>query len=294
VRTHHLNCISTCPAGGRLMDGRANCILCRGRLTCHCILIESSDGLVLVDTGLGTRDVANPRGRLSWFFLSLLSPDFRQEMTAVHQIRQLGFAASDVRHIVLTHLDFDHAGGLDDFPEATVHLLAAEREHATAQRTWLDRQRFRPQQWSGAARWQTHPATSGDRWFGFDCVRPVDIAGLDIALVPLFGHTLGHAGVAMRADGRWLLQAGDAYFHHAEMDPDTPACTPGLRFYQWMMEKDRRARLDNQRRLRELRRSHGQEIDIVCGHDPIEFERLAVRPTTMPASAMSRAAHVGG
>jgi glyoxylase-like metal-dependent hydrolase (beta-lactamase superfamily II) len=24
-----------------------------------------------------------------------------------------------VRHIVLTHLDFDHAGGLEDFPEAT-------------------------------------------------------------------------------------------------------------------------------------------------------------------------------
>src|SRR5690606_2563943 len=131
------------------------------RLTCHCILVESNDGLVLVDTGLGTRDVADPRSRLSWFFLSLLSPDFRQEMTAVHPIRQLGFAPSDVRHILLTHLDFDHAGGLDDFPQATVHLLAAEREHAEAQRTWLDRQRFRPQQWSGVARWQTHRASAG-------------------------------------------------------------------------------------------------------------------------------------
>jgi len=282
MRVHHLNCISTCPAGGRLMDGRADCILCRGRLTCHCILVESNDGLILVDTGLGARDVASPRSRLSWFFLSLLSPDFRLEMTAAHQVRTLGFDPGQVRHILLTHLDFDHAGGLDDFPNAMVHLTAPEREHAEAQRTWLDRQRFRPQQWSGAARWRTYQADGGDRWFGFDCVRPVEIAGLEVALVPLLGHTLGHAGVAIRARGRWLLQAGDAYFHRDEMDPDHPSCTPGLRFYQWMMEKDGRARLENQQRLRALRRSHGSEIDIVCGHDPVEFERLASRPADSP------------
>ncbi|MFD0510570.1 MBL fold metallo-hydrolase [Streptomyces aureus] len=30
----------------------------------------------------------------------------------------LGYAVDDVRHIVLTHLDLDHAGGLPDFPRA--------------------------------------------------------------------------------------------------------------------------------------------------------------------------------
>lgn len=49
----------------------------------------------------------------------------------------------DVKHIVLTHLDFDHAGGLDDFPWATVHMMRVERDYAEAQKTWLDRQRFR-------------------------------------------------------------------------------------------------------------------------------------------------------
>jgi glyoxylase-like metal-dependent hydrolase (beta-lactamase superfamily II) len=284
MRVHHLNCISTCPAGGRLMDGKTDCLFCRGRLTCHCLLLEGSDGLVLVDTGLGTRDVAEPRRRLSWFFLALLSPDFREEMTAVYQIRRLGFRPSDVRHILLTHLDFDHAGGLDDFPDATIHMLALEREHAVAQRTWLDRQRFRPQQWSSAARWKTYPAAEGDRWFGFGCVRPLEREiGIDVALVPLTGHTHGHAGVAVRAEDRWLLQAGDAYFHHDEMDLDHPSCTPGLRFYQWMMEKDRPARLRNQARLRQLRQDHGTEVEIFSGHDLEEFERLAGRPAAAPA-----------
>ena len=35
-----------------------------------------------------------------------------------------------------------------------------------------------------------------------------------------------------------------------EMDVEKPWCTPGLRLYQTMLEKDRRARLRNQQRLR--------------------------------------------
>ena len=51
MRVHHLNCISTCPLGGKLMDGRARGSL-RGMLACHCLLVETSRELVLIDTGL--------------------------------------------------------------------------------------------------------------------------------------------------------------------------------------------------------------------------------------------------
>jgi glyoxylase-like metal-dependent hydrolase (beta-lactamase superfamily II) len=274
MRVHHLNCVSSCPLGGRLMDGFSPSAFQRGTLCCHCLLLETNAGLVLVDTGFGLRDVRDPRSRLSGFFLTLLSPDFREEMTAVRQIERLGFSARDVRHIVLTHLDFDHAGGLDDFPEAQVHMLRQELDYAVRQRTWLDRQRFRPQQWSSHARWQVHLAGNGDRWMGFDCVR--DIPGLppEILLVPLPGHTFGHAGVAINTGGRWLLQAGDAYFHHQEMHPTKPWCTPGLRFYQTLMEKDRGARLANQQRLRDLAQRMGSQVQVICAHDPHEFEAM--------------------
>jgi glyoxylase-like metal-dependent hydrolase (beta-lactamase superfamily II) len=244
-------------------------------LVCHCLLLETEQGLVLVDTGFGLEDVRDPMSRLNPFMVNACRPRLNEEVTAVRQLARLGFAPGDVRHIVLTHLDFDHAGGLDDFPEARVHVMAAEVDAARAQATWLDRQRFRPGQWSTQPHWVTYPMPlGGERWFGFDCVRELKGLPPDILLVPLVGHTLGHSGVAVRAPDGWLLHAGDAYFYHEEMNPHRPRCTPGLRSYQAWMQKDGRLRKLNQERLRELVRLHDPEVRVFCAHDALEFERL--------------------
>jgi glyoxylase-like metal-dependent hydrolase (beta-lactamase superfamily II) len=271
------------------MDGITESALKRGHLACHCLLVESSNGLILIDTGFGLKDVRDPRSRLSRFFLQLVSPEFREEMTAIRQIERLGFAAQDVRHILMTHLDFDHAGGLDDFPEAEVHMLQGERDYAFKQKTWLDRQRFRPQQWSYRENWNVYQAGQGDSWFGFERVQNLKGVPPEIVLIPLIGHTFGHAGIAIRDGDHWKLLAGDAYFFHAEMHLQNPWCTPGLKFYQTMMEKDRKARLTNQTRLRELIRRHSSEVEIFCSHDVIEFERVSGRLADVSIEKLSPA-----
>jgi glyoxylase-like metal-dependent hydrolase (beta-lactamase superfamily II) len=96
----------------------------------------------------------------------------------------------------------------------------------------------------------------------------------EILLVPLPGHTLGHAGVAIDMGSGWVLNAGDAYFYRRELDPDRRRCTPGLRFYQRLMDTDRDQRFANQARLRELKRDHGKEITIFCSHDEKELEAM--------------------
>jgi len=277
MRVHHLNCGTDCPFGGALFDGRSKGLT--GRLVCHCLLIETDAGLVLVDTGYGLRDVAHPHRhpepRITRAMRAMLNIKLREEETAIRQIERLGFSPADVRHIVLTHLDFDHAGGLEDFPGATVHLMDAEYSAATGPRTgFVPRNRYRPSQFDEVTSWRRYSG-QGETWFGFPAVRGLEGLPPEILLVPLPGHTWGHAGVAVDTGSGWLLHAGDAYFYRKEMRQSKRECTPGLRAYQTMMEVDRAARHSNQERLRHLSVEQSSQVKILCAHDPVEFERAA-------------------
>lgn len=274
MKIHHLNCGTDCPLGGPLFDGRS--VSPVGHLVCHCLLIESDHGLILVDTGYGLNDVRHPHGhdaRIPIIMRAMLGIQLREEETAIRQIEALGFRAADVRHIVLTHLDFDHAGGLDDFPNAAVHVMHDEYRAATGRRSGFQAQnRYRPAQFRNETDWRLYDAPSGERWFGFDAVRQLDDLPPDILLVPMPGHTWGHAAVAVRTEGRWFCHAGDAYFYHGEMRQAERHCTPGLRFYQNLMQVDRDKRMTNQERLRRLSIEHRDDVTVACAHDVTEFE----------------------
>lgn len=273
MKIHHLNCGTDCPVGGALFDGCSHGLL--GKLVCHCLLIETNGGLVLVDTGYGLRDVQKPFPRLSLTWKAMLNIQLRERETAVRQVQALGFSPADVRHIIVTHLDFDHAGGIEDFPNATVHVMAEELNEATAQRAgFVSKRRYRPMQFDQVRTWQRYVG-GGESWFGFDAVR--DLVGLppEILMVPLRGHTLGHAGVAVQDGDGWILHAGDAYFYRHEVRRLHPRCTPGLRAYQRLMEVDRSARLINQERLRALSLEHRKDVRMICTHDAVEYETCA-------------------
>jgi glyoxylase-like metal-dependent hydrolase (beta-lactamase superfamily II) len=132
----------------------------------------------------------------------------------------------------------------------------------------------------------------GERWFGFSCVRELVGMPPEILIVPLAGHTLGHCGVAVRAPEGWLLHAGDAYFFRGEMDLAHYYCTPMLRAYQRLMAARNETRLNNQMRLRDLKRAHGREIRLFCAHDAKELEEFAVAPPdAAPIAAAPLAEH---
>lgn len=80
-------------------------------------VIRGSEGDVVVDTGFGPEQAVK-RGRI------LIAPP--TEMLA-----RIGIDAGEVRNVILTHLHYDHAGTMGDFPKAQFHVQDAEMAYAT-------------------------------------------------------------------------------------------------------------------------------------------------------------------
>jgi len=273
MRVHHLNCGTLRPVGGKLIDGKPG-LFRRAELICHCLLLETDNGLVLIETGVGTPTVTRPVEWLGAGFVRLVHPDSDDDLSATTQIRKLGFDPADVRDIVLTHLDLDHAGGLVDFPQARVHVHARELQALEKPIDRKEASRYRKVQFDHGPVWRSYRA-DGEPWFGFDAVR--ELEGVpDVLIIPLAGHTRGHAGIAIDTGDGWLLNAGDAVFHGGELERK-PHIPFALGFFESYMQTEKTARLDNQRRLRELVSNNGAEVTVFAAHDAAAFERLSQR-----------------
>ncbi|WP_050403295.1 MBL fold metallo-hydrolase [Bradyrhizobium embrapense] len=268
MRIHHLNTGTMCPIGKRLVNGSGS-IFQRARMVCHCLLVESNDGLVLVDTGIGLDDIGNPP-RLGRKWVRQTTPRLDPAETAVRQVKALGLSPDDVRHLLLTHLDRDHAGGVPDFPSAKVHVHRKEYDMAVTHQLAPPVGRYITAQWQHGPDWTFYGA-GGEDWFGFKGVRALGDREPDILMIPLPGHTLGHCGIAVRTNDGWLLHAGDAYFHHAQLAP-RPRVPLVLGMFQRGADMDRPTRIQNQERLRQLKAAHGDSVTIVNSHDPVDYE----------------------
>jgi glyoxylase-like metal-dependent hydrolase (beta-lactamase superfamily II) len=268
MRVHHLNAGTMCPMGQRFVNGTGG-LFSRARLVCHCLLLETDNGLALIDTGIGLDDIAEPM-RLGRRWVRQTAPRLDPAETAVHQVKALGYSPDDVRHILLTHLDRDHAGGIADFPNAKVHVHRREYEMAVLGRPAAPKERYVTGQWKHGPEWALY-GEGGEDWFGFKGVRALGDRESDILMIPLPGHTLGRCGIAVRSKEGWLLHAGDSYFFRGQMQ-QKPHMPLVLGLFQRRADMDRAARQENQERLRALQARHGQEVTIFNSHDPMHYE----------------------
>ncbi len=182
-----------------------------------CLLVETGQGLTLVDTGLGLHDYLRP-SLMVRFFRAGFGIANDPERTAFRQVVRLGYRPEDVTDIIQTHLHFDHAGGLPDFPHARVHVHLLEYQSLQHPRGWIERAYDRCD-FEHGPRWvlYSHPTAE---WRGFDAI-PLPFTP-DMYFIPLFGHTSGHCGVAIREGSGWLFHCADALPANANFDI-TPA-----------------------------------------------------------------------
>ncbi|MBB3094139.1 glyoxylase-like metal-dependent hydrolase (beta-lactamase superfamily II) [Actinoplanes campanulatus] len=260
MKVHHLNCGTMRPA-------------VTPSLVCHVLAVETTEGLLLVDSGFGLRDAAEPAHRIG-AARHLIRPVLDPEESAVRQLQRLDLDPDDVRDIVLTHYDADHSGGTADFPRARVHLTATESEAAQHPRTWNERSRYLPAQREHGPRLVEHDPATGDGWRGFAAATEI-VPG--VVLIAMPGHTRGHAAVAVDTGDGWILHAGDAFYHRAQIDGVTRG-NRALATLEAAIAHDRRLVRANHARLAELWAAADPALTIVNAHDPELLRAAAAHP----------------
>jgi len=266
VKVHYLNCGTMHPRLAPVFVPH------QSRVPCLCLLIETGDRLVLVDSGFGTRDMEDLSRLGSMNVILNAIPD--KEQPAVHQVERLGFRGEDVRDIICTHLDRDHAGGLSDFPEARVHVTTAERDAALNPSNRKERDRYRRCHFSHGPKWVTHEDISGEKWYGLECIRELTGLPPEIVLVPLHGHTRGHCGVAVDTGDGWVLHCGDAYYVKQEL---TKAPFDIKNFRRVAHVNHAKAMTSIERINSALQNSNG-DVTTIAAHDKYEYTNLFGKP----------------
>ena len=263
MKVHHLNC------GTMQFPGAP--------LVCHVLLLETDGGLVLVDSGFGLDDIARPRARLGPM-AHLLARRLRPEEAAMRQIEALGLEPNDVRHIIVTHFDADHIGGLSDFPQAEIHTTAAEVLAAVTHPDRRAKVRYRAPQWRHGPRLVEH-TPQGESWLGFAAAKELGDIAPGIVLVSLPGHTRGHACIAVQDGARWLFHAGDAFYHPSAIGEGGTA-PMSLRILERLVAVDYRRVLENHARLSELHRRPEPDVLVFSAHDPSLYARALAAADT--------------
>jgi glyoxylase-like metal-dependent hydrolase (beta-lactamase superfamily II) len=205
-------------------------------------LIEHPSGYVLFDTGAHPDLGTDPRGRLG-----AAAETFEIRMSASDNVGSalatFGVDAHDVKHVVLSHLHYDHAGGIGLLPNATFYVQKLELPFAhwppVYQRAIYVRQDF-----DLPVRWR---ALSGQCDLFNDG---------SLIVFPTPGHTPGHQSLLAHLGTQSVILLGDAAYHPQKMrDRILPALL-------WNPD----ALIESWDRIDDLQRQHNAQL--VFTHDP--------------------------
>lgn len=205
-------------------------------------IIRNRDRLILVDTGFGHRAAAE-RQRPIFF--------------APHEgLARLGISEESIEEIILTHLHFDHAGGLDRYPNARFHVQDAEVEYATGRCMCHAIGRF-PYDVEDVV--MLVRRTYAERVVFHDGDANV-FPGISVHLLP--GHSRGMQGVRVNTVRGPIFLASDASHYYENFD----------RYAPYGVTIDVQLTLATYQRLRDLVEDPAL---IVPGHDPLVRSRFS-------------------
>jgi glyoxylase-like metal-dependent hydrolase (beta-lactamase superfamily II) len=174
---------------------------------------------------------------------------------------------ADIRHVVLTHLHTDHAGGLAHLVGQRIRVDRRELRDA---RGLMGRvQGYLPNRWP---QWiDFEPLRFEPRPFGPFPERMPLTSGGDVFVVPTPGHTPGHVSVVVEGPVSVFIAGDTSYTEDLLRDGVVDGVSP-----------DEAVARQTMARIRELARE--RPLVYLPSHDPESAERLAAGRTLAPPS----------
>jgi N-acyl homoserine lactone hydrolase len=211
-------------------------------------LVEHDEGLVLVDTGLAPEAADDPVGTYGEIGEKVrMTPAQRLD----RQLGAIGVDPGDVTHVVLSHVHFDHTGGLRHVPHARFLLGTGDRGAVDGSDDDV----------AALARVEDLDPVRDANWTFVD--GDLDLFG-DGAVVMLAmpGHTPGNTSLLVRLPSGPLLLAGDTAHLHEALERPAPMAADTVR----------RDALASLQRLIGLSQTHDAAVWVT--HDPEDWARF--------------------
>ncbi|MCD6015092.1 MAG: beta-lactamase domain protein [Solirubrobacterales bacterium] len=230
------------------------------------LIHHPSAGPFLVDTGLHPSVASRPAENMGRLVANFARPTLEPGKDLPSQLRGRGVDPKSIGLVVMTHLHFDHASAMSEFPGATFLLTEAEWIAATTDgRPFL--RGYRPVHYDYAFEYRTLSYDSARVSSYSSFGRTFDLFGDgSVRLASTPGHSAGHQSVICRLRDRDLVIAGDAIYTIGQLD-DAPEPPRPLDRHTW------------RRSVQELRlfAGHYPQAVIIPGHDPEHWETLETR-----------------
>lgn len=236
--------------GGCISEQRGSLVLGESGpvvLPCPSFLVEHARGLVLIDTGIAPAAVGDAHAAYGKF-ADEVGISLSREQCVDRQIEALGFKISDVTHVIMTHLHWDHTGGMYLFPHAQFFVMSGELQYAC----W-------PPAVGPVFRREDIEPTRGFAWNQVEDAEFDLFADGSIVMLHMPGHTPGNASVVVRLAGRTIVLAGDTAHLRSGLARELP------------MPSDYNT-LDSVKSIRRLRQlATSLEALLWLSHDPTDW-----------------------
>lgn len=220
-------------------------------------LVVHPQGRLLFDTGVHCQTLTDPIGRMGEGRAQRIRIRSQVGDDVVSQLARLGLRPDDITYVVNSHLHFDHCGGNEFFPQATMLVQKPEME---------------------AARHPGGVANYSPSVIDFD--HPLNYRLVDgehdvfgdgkVVLIPTYGHTPGHQSMLVRAgkDTQMVFTA-DACYTRDNLDRDV---LPRVLWDAAIMSQSLAT-------LRHWRDHRGATL--LYGHDPEQWQAIPRVPAPL-------------